>query len=1112
MAHCLTPEIYAKLSKQTTPNGYSLNQAIQTGVDNPGHPFIMTVGCVAGDEESYQVFADLFDAIIEKRHSGYTKTDMHQTDLNPANLTGGDELDDEYVLSCRVRTGRSIRGLCLPPFCSRAERREVEKIVVSALGSLEGELKGTYYPLKGMTDAEQEQLIADHFLFDKPVSPLLLAAGMARDWPDARGIWHNDVKNFLVWVNEEDHTRVISMQKGGKMGQVFKRFCDGLAKVEIAIRAQGREFMWNEHLGFVLTCPSNLGTGLRAGVHVKLPQLSRDPRFDAILGELRLQKRGTGGVDTASTDGTFDISNSDRLGTSEVQQVQRVVDGVKLLVEMEKCLEKGNSINPLLPGRLSKPLRLPSNYPDLSQHSNWMAKCLSEDVFQKLATRATPSGFTLDKVIQTGVDNPGHPYIMTVGCVAGDEESYEVFAELFDPVIEKRHEGYKGTDMHKTDLNPSNLLGDAALDEDYVLSCRVRTGRSIRGLALPPWCTRGERREVERVVTQALDKLDGPLEGKYYSLETMTEQEQDQLISDHFLFDKPVSPLLLSAGMARDWPDARGIWHNHSKNFLVWVNEEDHIRVISMERGGNMRAVFERFCTGLNKVEHAIKASGHEFMWNEHLGFLLTCPSNLGTGLRAGVHIRIPLLSQQSWLPGILAKLRLQRRGTGGVDTAWDADGIVDISNLDRLGSSEVEQVQRVVDGVKLLIVLEKVLRSCGADQTADLVDALISGEAIAQVVSRGEAVLRGEHQGNLPPVSNYPDLSAHQNLMSRFLTRDMYDRLSKLKTTAGFTLDQVIQSGVDNPSHPHIRDIPGCIAGDEDSYRVFAELFDPVIEARHNGYKKGDTTTSDLDADKLVGCDDLDEDFVLSCRVRTGRNIRGLSLLPHCTRAERREVKAITERLFSGLGGSYFALGSLDPKTRAQLTTDRLLFDRPLSPLVLSSGIARDWPDARGVWHNDGKDFAAWVNEEDHLRLFSVQKGGNMKETFKRFCTGVQNIQARVAAEGKQFMHNDHHGYISSCPCNLGTGLRAGVHVKLPLLGNDPRFDVILTRLRLQRRGAGDESNAADSGLFDISNTDRLGGTEVQLVQHVVNGVKLLVLMEKTLTTGDAIDDLIPN
>ena len=46
---------------------------------------------------------------------------------------------------------------------------------------------------------------------------------------------------------------------------------------------------------------------------------------------------------------------------------------------------------------------------------------------------------------------------MTVGCVAGDEESYTDFADLFDPVIEARHNGFKKTDKHKTDLNPNNL-------------------------------------------------------------------------------------------------------------------------------------------------------------------------------------------------------------------------------------------------------------------------------------------------------------------------------------------------------------------------------------------------------------------------------------------------------------------------------------------------------------------------------------------------------------------------------------------------------------------------------------------------------------------------------
>ncbi|XP_036910383.1 creatine kinase U-type, mitochondrial isoform X1 [Artibeus jamaicensis] len=344
MASHLTPALYARLCDKTTPTGWTLDQCIQTGVDNPGHPFIKTVGMVAGDEETYEVFAELFDPVIQERHNGYDPQTMkHTTDLDASKIRSG-YFDERYVLSSRVRTGRSIRGLSLPPACTRAERREVERVVVDALSGLKGDLAGRYYRLSEMTEAEQQQLIDDHFLFDKPVSPLLTAAGMARDWPDARGIWHNNEKSFLIWVNEEDHTRVISMEKGGNMKKVFERFCRGLKEVERLIQERGWEFMWNERLGYILTCPSNLGTGLRAGVHIKLPLLSKDSRFPKILENLRLQKRGTGGVDTAATGSIFDISNLDRLGKSEVELVQLVIDGVNYLIDCERRLERGQDI------------------------------------------------------------------------------------------------------------------------------------------------------------------------------------------------------------------------------------------------------------------------------------------------------------------------------------------------------------------------------------------------------------------------------------------------------------------------------------------------------------------------------------------------------------------------------------------------------------------------------------------------------------------------------------------------------------------------------------------------------------------------------------------------
>lgn len=59
----------------------------------------------------------------------------------------------------------------------------------------------------------------------------------------------------------------------------------------------------------------------------------------------------SGGVDTAAVGGVFDISNADRLGFSEVELVQLVVDGVKLLVDMEKRLEKGESIDDIMPAQ-----------------------------------------------------------------------------------------------------------------------------------------------------------------------------------------------------------------------------------------------------------------------------------------------------------------------------------------------------------------------------------------------------------------------------------------------------------------------------------------------------------------------------------------------------------------------------------------------------------------------------------------------------------------------------------------------------------------------------------------------------------------------------------------
>merc|ERR1719429_529527 len=325
-----------------------------------------------------------------------------------------------------------------------------------------------------------------------------------------------------------------------------------------------------------------------------------------------------------------------------------------------------------------------ADYPNFSKHNNWLSKCLTKEMYEKLREKCTPGGYTLDMAIQTGVDNPGHPFIMTVGATFGDEESYETFKPLFDEIIAKRHNGYKPTDMHKCDLNADGLV-NGKFDEKFVRSSRVRTGRSIRGLAMPTYCTRAERREVERILKNACEKLTGELAGKYMSLKDMTDEQQDKLIEEHLLYDKPVSPLLIASGMARDWPDGRGCFLANDKRLIVWVNEEDHARIVSMQTGGDIEAVWRRFCSACNDIEKYMKADGFEYMYSDHLGYILTCPSNFGTGIRAGVHILIPNLSKHAKFDEILNKMRLQKRGTGGVDK-MDDSGWFDISNSDRIG------------------------------------------------------------------------------------------------------------------------------------------------------------------------------------------------------------------------------------------------------------------------------------------------------------------------------------------------------------------------------------------------------------------------------------------
>merc|ERR1712066_1043897 len=223
--------------------------------------------------------------------------------------------------------------------------------VVTALLGLDGDMKGDYYPLagsntyaakpEGIDKETEERLIKDHSLFQEPDEPMLLSWRMERDWPHARGIYRNDAKTALVWVNEEDHLRIISMQKGKDIRQVFDRFAGLVNAVEGACKSVGRGLEISPMYGNILSCPSNCGTGLRASMMIKIPLASKQPNFKKWLADRKLQARGSGGfASAAKDDGVRDVSNVDRMGKDEVTLVNEMIKGVQDLIEWEKELEK----------------------------------------------------------------------------------------------------------------------------------------------------------------------------------------------------------------------------------------------------------------------------------------------------------------------------------------------------------------------------------------------------------------------------------------------------------------------------------------------------------------------------------------------------------------------------------------------------------------------------------------------------------------------------------------------------------------------------------------------------------------------------------------------------
>ncbi|PRQ04860.1 hypothetical protein [Enhygromyxa salina] len=335
----LDPQLERRLETCKTAAGWTLADLTRCGRAYPS----CKIGVHVGDAESYQVFAPLLDRIIADVHGQSSGAPGRWTNEVPR--VDPQLRDDLGVLSVSVRVTRNLRACQFPALINRRARLEVERRTSTALRALNRRFAGQYYPLAELPGPRRRTLETRELCFDGD-DRYLEAAGITRDWPEGRGLWCSDDRRLVAWVNEEDHLRFIASSERGDLSSCLTRVRELAWALEDLLG-----FHHDERLGYLASCPSNVGTGLRASAVLRLPRLAGQPRRLREIVEthgLDLRGRAISMSDPDHGDAphrdpshdagscVFRLSNRRCLGASEVASVERLAEGMSALLGAER--------------------------------------------------------------------------------------------------------------------------------------------------------------------------------------------------------------------------------------------------------------------------------------------------------------------------------------------------------------------------------------------------------------------------------------------------------------------------------------------------------------------------------------------------------------------------------------------------------------------------------------------------------------------------------------------------------------------------------------------------------------------------------------------------------
>ena len=258
------------------------------------------------------------------------------------------------------------------------------------------------------------------------------------------------------------------------------------------------------------------------------------------------------------------------------------------------------------------------------------------------------------RCVRSGVEFPDS----SIGCYACQPEDYARFKPFFSKVVAKHHDVAEGAThvsdwgLHNVDGLPDNsVLCLSELGVPSSLSIRVRVARNLQDFPLPAAMTKEQRCGLETfILTNAIEELIAMPEygGRYCSLtpghaNLITDSEYQNLVRAGTAFsDLSAKDYNVSSGIAGDWPHGRGVYISANRGLVIWIGTEDHIRIVARNTGTVLNHAFDTLESAISVIAAFDRFN---YVSSDDFGMITSCPTNLGTGMRASVLLRLPHLT-----------------------------------------------------------------------------------------------------------------------------------------------------------------------------------------------------------------------------------------------------------------------------------------------------------------------------------------------------------------------------------------------------------------------------------------------------------------------------------